>query len=395
MFLNQSRVMFGANISIADFFLAFALIVLIFKNKVLLPVFPTLYFLTVSIFVLYNTVFLIPYKFMFSPDLSSILKDYLKILIVYVYFIMGYSLPNLGLIEKSLKWYSIFGLLVGILGIMFTVFNVNLFSQSLFLYAPRFNGLMNDPNYFSIIQVSVFVYFSRSKDVKGAYKWIILLLIILSILVSGSKTGLVTLLSYIALRVIENAFKWKGNQSKVTIQMFLFSLLIMIFALSRDLIQNLIEHMTSILPVFARVEYIFTDFNSAISGSGSSRDLTWEVAIEIIKQFPIIGIGIGTYTNIAEELYGFEAIAHNTYLQLFSEWGILLPSLLFIYIFIFIVKVTFSKETKPNSTLILRDMIIVFLFGSLAISLNNARMFWVFLGAFSFYCKFGSGKCNK
>ncbi|MDI3545796.1 MAG: hypothetical protein PWP68_1213 [Rikenellaceae bacterium] len=34
--------------------------------------------------------------------------------------------------------------------------------------------------------------------------------------------------------------------------------------------------------------------------------------------------------------------------------------------------------------MILRDIIIVFLIGSMAISLNNARMFWFFFGALVF-----------
>lgn len=391
MFLNQGKVIFGANISIADFFLISASLYLIFKNKILLPFLPTLYFLIVSVFVLYNTVFLIPYKFMVNPGLSDVLEDYIKLIIVFIYFIIGYTLANLGLIEKAVKWYSIFGLLIGIIGVIFTILNLNLFSEILFVYAPRFNGLMNDPNYFSIIQVSVFVYFSRNKDLKRFYKWIILILIILSILVSGSKTGLITLLSYLTLRILESLFNWRRNPSKVITQTFLFGLLIILITISRNVIINLIGQMTSIIPVFSRVEAIFTDFNSAISGSGSARDVTWEAAMEIISSFPILGIGIGTYTSIADQLYGVEAIAHNTYLQLFSEWGILLPFILFMSILTLIIKVTFGKEAKTDLNFILRDIVIVFLLGSLAISLNNARMFWVFLGAFAFYCK----SCKK
>lgn len=383
IFLNQSSVKFGVNISIADFLCVIIFILLLLKDKLILPFIPMMFFLFVSITGIITSAFIVPNKFLYNPVTYKIFIDYIKMVVVFIYFNIGYSVSNLKLIEKSLKWYSVFALLIGIIGIIFTVFKINIFSQYLFIGA-RFRGLMNDPNYFAIIQVSAFVYFSRAKEFKIFYKRLILLLLFMSILVSGSKTGIITMICYIFIRILEYLLKPKKKTSTFIIQSLLIVLLIIIVLISPNIINSLMDYTTSIIPTFARIRYLFTDFNSAISASGSVRDSTWKAAIEVIKASPIIGVGIGTYSGIASKISGIGAMAHNTYLQLFSEWGILLSTMFFIYIFSIIGKVSCNEGFKSEINLMLRDIVIVFLIGSLAVSLNNARMFWVFLGALTF-----------
>ena len=135
------------------------------------------------------------------------------------------------------------------------------------------------------------------------------------------------------------------------------------------------------------------DFSGAISENGSGRDITWKVAIQVIQLSPVTGIGIGTYSHIAYQMFHSNNIAHNTFLQLSAEWGIPLAFMLFIYMFFTIGKATnFSISNDSEMNLILRDIIIILLIGSMAISLNNARVLWLILGALVFSLK-GKG-CN-
>jgi O-antigen ligase len=146
-------------------------------------------------------------------------------------------------------------------------------------------------------------------------------------------------------------------------------------------LQNFLNGLTASIPALARIELLFTDFSSAFSENGSGRNITWKVALQLIQLSPVIGIGIGTYSNIAIELFHQSDISHNTFLQLSAEWGIPLAFIFFIYVFFILGSATFTRKPNWDHNLILRDIIIILLIGSMAISLNNARILWLVLGA--------------
>ncbi|MGE8078371.1 O-antigen ligase family protein [Peribacillus loiseleuriae] len=391
IFLNQSNILFGVNISYADFFCMVVLLTLVHKNSLLFPFAPTVFFLILSAFLLSSSIYYVPIKFLYYPEQTNIMVNYIKLLLTFLYFIIGYTLNNEILIEKTIKWYSLFSLLIGVVGIVFIIFNIKL-SETMFL-DYRFKGLMNDPNYFSIIQISALVYFSRVKNIKFINRRVAILLIFISIIASGSKTGLITLFCYIFFRVLESIIKQKKNARYFIMCIPIIFLMIFLKINFSGSLQGIIEHISSIIPTFSRLQFLFTDFNAAIFENGSGRNTTWEVAVEIIKISPIMGVGIGTYSGIAQKVFGTDSIAHNTYLQLFAEWGILFSIILFIYIFYIIGRVTLDRKLNREINLILRDILIVFLIGSFAISLNNARMVWFFLGIIAF--NIGQNKQKK
>ena len=87
---------------------------------------------------------------------------------------------------------------------------------------------------------------------------------------------------------------------------------------------------------------------------------------------------------------GRQAIAHNTYLQLLAQYGLPLTVMFFSYVVFITIKATFNnkKLIKNDYTIrTMRDIIIILLISSLAISLDNARMFWLVLGSLAFYLK--------
>lgn len=376
-FLNMSQVVYGVNISLADLFFILVLMFLVFKNELVFPSVPMLFFLILSVTVLTTASFFVPAKFPYVADFMSIYVNYIKIIVVFLYFIVGYNLARLNMAEFVLKWYALFSLLIGVVSVIFLVFNINFLSKWLMFDNVRLKGLMNDPNYFSIIQVSAIAYFSRTTEIQNVYRMVALFFLTLSVLASGSKTGTVILIVYAVFRMLEYFTVFRNKKGLV---MFGFSGLLLL-AISLVLnTSHILNAIANFAPAFSRIETLFIDFNSAISEGGSGRDKAWENAVEIIKISPIIGIGVGTYGDVANILFGDRTIAHNTYLQLCVEWGVPLSILCFIYIFNLISKITFSSKLKLSNYYVFRDIIIIFLIGSLSISLNNARMFWLFLG---------------
>lgn len=385
--LHQSNVIFGVNLSFADLFCMIILLLLIFNKQLLIPITPLLFFLVVSILVLVTAAFYIPVKFMHDPLPVRVISDYIKLLAIFSYFIIGYNLPNTFLLKETLKWYSVCGLLIGILGVSLTFLNISFLTDILFFAGTRFRGFMIDPNYFSVLQITALVYLTRMKKISLRYKFLSSVIILLAVLTSGSKTGIITFLCYFMLRLFEYLFLTKKKLNVLVSQVFFVIVLALLAPIALQLSQVLLESIASSIPSFGRIYFLLTDFNSAISESGSGREATWKAAFQVIQLSPLIGIGIGTYTSLALEMFNYNNVAHNTFLQLSAEWGIPLTLFFFLYVFFMIGKATQSNLHHSETNLILRDIIIILLIGSLAISLNNARVLWLFLGALVFSLK--------
>lgn len=204
---------------------------------------------------------------------------------------------------------------------------------------------------------------------------------------SGSKTGILTLFFYMIIRITEMMFGRKIRLYEFVLGVFTLGLIALgLFTLIVNL-NIIIEPIARFIPSFKRIAVLFSNgLKNAISDGGSSRDATWRVAIELIKNSPFIGIGIGTYTSVSKAIYNFGHLAHNTYLQLAVEWGLPLAILFFSLVSYLLIKVSFGSNIKRKLNLTFRDVLLIFLFGSLAISLNNARIFWFVLGAL--YCNY-------
>lgn len=383
--LHQSGEMFGVNFSLADIVCVFLIFFLFLYQQLYIPIAPGLFFLFLSILVLCTAMFYIPYQFMYVSEPKAIFVDYVKLVAIFMYFIVGYNLQRLGWNTLVLKVYAISGFIIGVLGIVFTIVGLPIL-RDLFYYSEiRYKGLMIDPNYFAILQITSLVYFLRRGGLKTATKLIILLTFFVIILVSGSKTGLITLFLYLTLLSFERFFLERKNPVRLSVYLFLAALFAMLLPVFIEFFKKVISEWGSLLPTFERLQLLFTDFSSAITESGSERDGIWAVALELIQLSPLLGVGVGTYSGLSAQIFHEPHVAHNTFLQLLAEWGIPISMLFFTFVFLLLMKATKSQFKKEASiheeTVIFRDMIIVLLIGSMAVSLNNARILWFLLGA--------------
>lgn len=383
LMLNHTNLIFRVNFSFADIICIMLLLIFIITGKIVVPVIPLIFFLIISFLVLFTSTFYVPFKYLYATQFVEVVSNYIKLLASFIYFLMGYNFGRYNYAEQVIKWFSIGSLLMGVIAVIFTIFNIKLFSTLLYESSIRFRGLMGDPNYFSLVQIGAMAYFANIKKSKNSLKYAALFILLISILISGSKTGVITFIAYFILfKVFDNIININiyTNYQKILLKVFIILLVISSFFILSDRIFNSLRNILGYIPSLDRVSLIFTDFKKAVSDSGSSRDITWNAAMRLIESSPVIGIGVGTYVGISTMLCNVDTVAHNTYLQLTVEWGFPLSVIFYIYIFILVAKVSLIKQTRTEINVIVRDLLFVFLFGSIAISLNNARMFWLFIG---------------
>src|SRR5690606_31719010 len=131
---------------------------LIFNKQLLFSTKPIFFFLILSILVLITAAIYVPYAFGLSPS-TTIVFNYIKLIAVFLYFVIGNNLERLGMLNESIKWFSLGSLVIVIIAIICNLLNVQLFSSILFDNSVRFKGLMSDPNYFAILQIIAISYF--------------------------------------------------------------------------------------------------------------------------------------------------------------------------------------------------------------------------------------------
>lgn len=375
--LNQSSVLLGINFSLADFVLFFIIAYLVFKRALTIPLKPFIFFLVVSIITLFSATLLVPVRFPYNPDSLKLFNGYTKLLAVFIYFLVGYNLARMERGYEILKWFSVSSVLIGVFA-----FSPPLLGRRIdFLYygSNRFRGLMNDPNYFSVLQSCAIAYVLGTQR-HALKKYGALLILAGSILMSGSKTGAVTLGVYLCLKLIEPLTQQKIRFRTVMVWLIVASVVVGASPVLFGKWDDIINYLVKLIPQFERVAVLFRDFGLAMSGGGSSRDITWQTGIELVGSSPIFGVGVGTYTGITTAMWGVRAIAHNTYIQLAAEWGLPISLFFFATVLWHLISSTIKGKSRSELMIVYRDIIVVFLLGSFALSLNNARLFWITLG---------------
>ena len=325
-FLNQAGYLFGMNLSISDLILPILIIYMFFKYKYILSVKAVLFFLVVSFSTIFTASYLTPLMFDVTIVYFSIFKEFSKIIIAFLYVSVGYNLLKTGCLRLFLRGYSWTALVIGVIGIVFTTFKVDLFRDSLFFPGGRYDGLMADPNYYAILVTSAVPYFIFNDKISTLKKMMFILVLFLSVLVSGSKTGTITFVIFIFSVIFMKLISGKFGISKL----FYVSSVLIIMPLVVIFYPSISEFLSTRIPIVERIAVVFSDFGLSVSEGGSYRDYAYGTAINIIKKSPFFGIGIGTYSEVALAISDSVVIAHNTYLQLFSEWGLFFSSILFI-----------------------------------------------------------------
>lgn len=388
IFLHQTTQTSFANISLVDVFAIYAILKLI-KNKELK--FTRLYLIIVYIlvtYILFLSFFYAPYTFDVDTNLKIVLIGLIKKIVLFLYFYLGRNIFNKNQFKDFFGIYAYSAVVIGILGIVSSIINIPILSIIFFNFGNRLNGFMNDPNYFAILQVTALPYFVHNKETSNMIRILGLLVISFSVLLSASKTGFITLVLYllfIATQYLYLSFRKKNIKEWGRLFLIIIILLIFIFFIYHKG-NDIIKLLNYRFPIITRITNLITNFETSVSGDGSARNDAWKTGLAIVQKSPFLGIGVGNYTTIGKKILGIGTIAHNSYIQTAVELG--MPVAIIFYSSIFMMVIIATTRFFANINIrYQRDILLIFMIGSIGISLNNARFFWLVLGVFTIYYK--------
>ncbi|UYG17268.1 O-antigen ligase family protein [Brachybacterium huguangmaarense] len=379
---NQASVIAGANISVADIILLPLLLTLALRHALIAPRGAVVYILTTTALSLGIAAFVTPDKYDFIPPLAPVLRDTMKQLALGMYLIVGYSLAVTGLTTYLFRIFASGAVAVTLVGITAMAVPSSTLHTRLFYLGIRFRGLFDDPNYLGLTLVSAIAIFTRNSDLGVMRRALCCSVLSVGVIMSGSKTASIVLVAYLALRL----FAWvrgnrSGSQSSASPRLPLVLVLGAILIASLLAVRNTLSMLFQGSYAVQRVWTTFSNFPGALSEQGSGRQQAWSTAVEIISENPITGIGLGSYGQVAQQLEGSGTIAHNTYLQVSAESGLIVAVVTFALLFWIILR---SLRSSTAVAVTSRDIALVMLAGSFSVSLNNVRLFWLAIGILLF-----------
>jgi len=194
-------------------------------------------------------------------------------------------------------------------------------------------------------------------------------------------------------------FGMYGNQSRGS---WLFNM-IMVPIVSLPYIMKRFIHVVAVLAVLGGVIWGFSTqpqyvarfesiTNTTTDGSNLGRFEVWTSAINMFKDYPAIGVGIGQWRTKYEESYRLPSEnqhlyhAHNNFIQLLSEVGILgLLGVLIFYGYMVIdnAKIWYRRRDPYSLCAMIAVFSYVFVFGQIEYILDNSsgiRLMYFILG---------------
>ncbi|WP_315107634.1 O-antigen ligase family protein [uncultured Microbacterium sp.] len=381
LFLNHSTVVEGVNVSIADALLVILVFALAAQRRLIIPPFVIMFFLAVLAISGVTATVLTPV--LFGVDAGpAVISDILKMLVSFGYLICGIGVAMAGIHMSVLRWFAIGASAVALLGIVIEVVGIPALRATMYYGGARYRGFMVDPNYWAVLACAAIAFLARDTKMRLAIRLPMILSLIVSVLLSASKTGLITMSVLLAVLAIDSARK---SRLRVEIALIFVGVGIVVTAAWGTIAQavnGLVDQYVEAFPQLQRVSLLIEDPIGAISEGGSGRADTWASGLTMVERSPFLGVGIGSYRAVNGSLFGETTVAHNTYLQLAAEWGLPLAILFLGWMVVLLVRATniTGDDVVANDGLVVRNMVIAFLIGSFSLSLNNARMFWLFVG---------------
>lgn len=362
--LSFSKILLGLNVSISDAIILLVLLYLLSQHR--------LFFIKVELLMLSVIIYKLAVSLFIIPNILNVksisANPIIKLAVVFLYFFISICFEK-GEILLVLKGFIYFNVIIGIIGILITFLNLELVFPFLMEY-DRYIGLMNDPNYYSLIQVLSLAIVS-SQPHEFWHNRILIFVLIVSALLSGSKTSLLVLLIFLIFALIKYSIDLIKSRRFLRLITFLFIIVSSswVMILAQDFFINIINKIASMSFSLSRILTLFA--GNALNSGGSDRSIVWLKGLNVINKTYGFGIGFADYTEVA----------HNTYLQLIAEWGIIFGGIFILLCLIVMLKNLYSKRYLGFTIGLCLAIFYIYFFD---LSLNNSKPFWLFLGlAFS------------
>ena len=361
---------------IANIAFIFLTINLIYSIKGAIPVAEMLFYPTMAF-----SLFMVLFSFRITNDIiiSKGFKLFFYInfinLVYYIFFEFG-DFDSFKYLLSRFTQFAIFSISIFLLGDKFlfhllrfikivTIFS--LIASLVFIlpdFGDRYMGIFFNPNEFSIIMVlgfSVLLF----QDNKSNLENILMLAFVTSIFLSGSRSAIIGLILSLFMFIRHNKFSYI---------FLIFGLLIMfMFFLSVDKTNTFLRLFDESLFYNRQLEYIY--------------------AFETLMQKPFFGYGLKNYAFIDINVIDFDNPidfgAHNGYLALLVQYGLIFGTLIFLLLFYGIVKVLkydyCIKNENQNQFIFLKFILIYTLVNGVTentfvgINYLQSNLFWLVL----------------
>jgi O-antigen ligase len=237
------------------------------------------------------------------------------------------------------------------------------FESTLLIGMWRASGFTNDPNYFSLlclIGLSLALAFSRPG------RWLLILVAIIGIILSGSRAGLITCCVVLFTAAIGGYF------SKVR-----FAGMAIMGVAALGALIALRDYLPSELGAIFDWRSYSTDTSEL--NSLSYRMTTILAALQAFSEDPIAGIGLGNLVHYRENVYS--QVSHNTVIEIAAETGIMGLALYVVLLweaFRVVARVQ-DQRTKLTLSLALAALILM----SMTLVTHYSRIFFVTLAILS------------
>lgn len=380
IFIQQSSVIAGINISIADFITIILIIYIsLFYGKQFKFNLVIQFMIILFVYRFFITLYFILFNEFVSVNIKEIIASTVKFVFVVVYFLLAYIIFNLNRYNRTfIRAYIISSTIIGILCVIGSLLKFGIIRNLFYFDEVRSKGLMNDPNYFAMTQIITLILNFKFIENK-ALKIFFSLILIASIFTTGSKTALIILIILSLFYLLMKLFSGDVLHL-ITILLLVMFTLISIFIFYNFKAVNI--NFVDTIPSIQRMTSIFQNGSQSIDDSGSDRSLVWLNAINLIKYSYGFGIGLIDYVHLGSLINGINLVAHNTYLQIIVEWGLIFAAIFVGYlIYIFVKLIKYNKDQKYLYLIcILGGLLLYFM----TVSFNNSRYVAFIIGVLSF-----------
>jgi O-antigen ligase len=195
------------------------------------------------------------------------------------------------------------------------------------------SGLMNNRNklIFNIVPALIFSTYICSVK-KGIINKLLFSILLITIFISGGRAGAIIVL--ISVPYVVHKSKYNINSGNILIIICLF---VIIFYFSYDFIYERTRLLLSVINIDS---FIYQDQSVKLR-----LDLL-NSTIQVIKENPIFGVGPGMFTSVSFVVGDIELNAHNTYMGIAAETGII--GVIAIIIFVKLPKIASKNKLSNN-----------------------------------------------
>lgn len=316
---------------------------------------------------------------------------YLNYIITFILFFL--LIKRLKITRKFLTklFYILFSanIIVFLVSLYQIFINQNFGLQPHWIDKGQINSTMVGPNsfgFFLILNIGIFTAYLYYLDKKHKVLCLLMLLILpLQLLYSGSRTSLVGLaifvlliMFYFSISILVNLIRnRRKNKNDILVLVAAMLLLVIIpisfsaFLLKTDILENkpilkpaLLERIKSNIEQTQQIRGEEIRGEDALTPLSSGRNIIWTQAINMIKDYPLVGVGIGTFPLELSNYFKLSNVnvkitdyALNTYLQILAENGIF-SFVFFIGFYVTLFTIIFNnlkkiRETKNRKFLII------------------------------------------